>query len=343
MDQGSELELKKGQKTWLWVVLIIIVLIAAGLATYYFSRNKGDTSDDKSNSSQSASSKSTLKETTTETWQKSETMVFARTTSTDTHKISAGLFRMYMNAQGGISYSESTDGKTFNTPQPTGVKEDAGKIISNPAVLKISEGNWLMIYEQSPQQQPGQKQGKNLPGPSTQRNLYLATSTDGKTFTEAGVVIDSSKEDNYFASVPDLVLLPDGKVRMYYVSGGDAIGSAISSDAGKTWTREAGYRLKDMAVDPDVLYKDGKWVMYYTDLDPAKNAIYKASSSDGLTWRPLGKILDKAGAESTVVDADVIEITPGRWTMFFGAMNNANPATGQDINLYSASFSGNIY
>ena len=92
------------------------------------------------------------------------------------------------------------------------------------------------------------------------------TSTDGKSFEAGSIAIDSAKEDNYFASVPDLIKTPDGKIRMYYVSGGQAIGSALSVDNGKTWIRESGYRLEDSAVDPDVSYKDGRWVMYYSVL-----------------------------------------------------------------------------
>lgn len=83
------------------------------------------------------------------------------------------------------------DGKNFGSPQSTGITEETGKMISNPAVLKIKDGEWIMIYEQAPQRQPGEKEGP--PSPANQRNLYLATSTDGARFKYFGEASLSAK------------------------------------------------------------------------------------------------------------------------------------------------------
>jgi hypothetical protein len=219
----------------------------------------------------------------------------------------------------------------FGTGTSTGVTEDVGKIISNPSVLNISDGSWIMVYEQQPPQ--GVNSSPTIPSPSSQRDLYLATSTDGKSFSKVGIAIDSSKEDNYFASVPNLVLLPDGKVRMYYVSGGEAIGSAISSDNGKTWKREAGYRLSDKAVDPDVIYKDENgtktWVMYYSTLTGPGNALYKTTSDDGLTWKKGQAILKPLDSQTTIVDPDVVNLYGDNYRMYFGEAKESGSNSGQ--------------
>jgi len=322
----------KRNLTWLWMLLMIIILATIGYFVYtnYFDKN---TSDDQAN-------EDTQEVAMVEDWEISPAVIKDSTTSTDTHKISDSLYRRYYMADGGIFYDESIDGMTFAGKFPTGVVEEKGKMISNPAVLEVSSGNWIMIYEMAPIRTPNSSAGQ--PGPSNQRDLYLAKSKDGKTFVVVGNAIDSAKADNYFASVPDLIKTPDGKIRMYYVSGGNAIGSALSSDNGVTWIKEAGYRLADSAVDPDVLFKDDKWVMYYSQLEPSKNAIFKATSSDGLEWGNE-KMLFKSTTGGAIVDPDVFETSLGNFVMFFGQSSAGGSTGGEVINLYRATFAGNIF
>ncbi len=322
---------KPGGKSWLWILLIIIVGLGGYFGYKYFIMNQTE-----ENTSTTQITKQPTP--TKEEWTIGQDIVKTNTTSTDTHKISESLYRMYYMDKGEIMYAESNDLRIFEPGKLTGVKEDKGKMISNPAVLKITDTNWIMIYEQQPARAPGQNT-KTPPGPNTQRNLYLATSTNGTSFKKVGVAIDSSKEDQYFASVPDLILLPDGKIRMYYVSGGSAIGSTTSADNGKTWTRDSGYRLENQAVDPDVSYKDEngqtKWVMYYSNLDPATNAIYKTTSTDGLTWIDQKKILS-ATTRGAIIDPDVVEVAPANYVMFLGQSTSGGSTAGEEINLYRA-------
>lgn len=322
-------------KKWLWViVIIIIVLIGCGI--YYgqwkISQDPGVVPTKTTNG--------TSEENVKENWVIGSQILKSDTTSSDTHKLADGTYRMYTMGQGGIVYADSTDAKTFGTGNPTGVREDAGKMISNPAVLEISSDNWIMIYEQAPTRTPGQQPGP--PGPSTQRNLYLATSTDGKVFTPAGLAVDSSTDDSYFASVPDLVKISDSKIRMYYVCRGDSICSRVSEDNGKTWVKETGFRLSDQSVDPDVSYKDGKWVMYYSILDPQRNGIYKATSSDGLTWSNETKLF-AATTSGAVVDPDLVEISPTSYIMFLGQSTSGGSTGGEQINLYRAELNKTIF
>ncbi len=331
--------MKKGS-TWIYILVIVVILIILS-GTYYYFWPRACCVPKKSNN---------LTNIQVENWVKNPQVLFSNVTSTDTHKLDDGTFRMYLQNFGKIMYLDSKDATNFGEPISTGIVEQDGKMISNPAVFKIADSNWIMIYEEQPKIEPGQKQGSS--GPANQRNLMLATSVDGKIFIAAGVAIDSSKDDEFFASVPDLVKTPEGNIRMYYVSGGEKVGSAISID-GKTWVKEAGQRMGDKAVDPDVLYKDGpstglgqgKWVMYFSTLTGNDNRFYKATSSDGLKWTKGAEILKPESLKTAIVDPDLIEISPGNWRMFFGeiietAVQKEGPG---QINLYYADFKGDVF
>jgi hypothetical protein len=331
----------KPKKQWvLWI--IVIVIMALVLLGYFYYKNKKIKLI--STSSPSESPSATISVKPEEKWVKSDKVIF-EATSSDTHKLSSGSYRMYLMLNGNIVYSESSDAKNFQIPVDTGITESNNRMISNPSVLEINSDNWIMVYEEQPIKVKGQTD--TLPGPNSQRNLYLATSNDGKNFQKAGIIIDSSKEDNYFASVPDLVKLPDGKIRMYYVSGGDSIGSAISSDNGLTWKRESGYRLTNNAVDPDVLIKklddQTSWVMYYSELTGANNRIYKSTSNDGLNWSQGIIVLAPSTSGNTVIDPDVVEIDSNHFRMFYGEMAGDSTTSLSQPMLYYADFNGNIF
>lgn len=325
-------------KAWIYTLILMAMVVVLVAFFWWWQKNQP--------SETTPSSKITTA-ATKEEWLKNKTILWENVTSTDTHKLDDGTFRMFFMKDGKIVYADSQDGSKFDPPQSTGIGENPGKMISNPSVLQIKENDWIMIYEEQPIQQLGQKQP---PGPETQRDLLLATSSDGKSFASAGIAIDSSEEDNYFASVPDLVMTPDSKVRMYYVCGGEDICSAISAD-GKSWTKEAGVRLSGH-VDPDVVRnleclgcnEPVKWVMYCATLEIG-NKFYKATSDDGLKWTKGGIVLLPETEKGSIVDPDVIEITPGKWRMYFGEMAEAEPqmeGSGQ-INLYWADFMGDIF
>lgn len=328
----------KKSKWWLWL-LIIVLLGGLGYGGYWYYKNKYQAKT-------TSSTNETTETKIPENWTRAEKMVMAKVTSGCTIKLDNGSFRMFYMNEGKIVFADSTDALSFGTPVPTGVTEDSGKMISNPAVLKLKDNSWIMVYEQSPLKTPG-SQDKTPPGPNTQRNLYLATSVDGKVYSKTGIAIDSAKDDKYFASVPDLVLTPDGKIRMYYVSGGDATGSVVSTNNGKTWNREAGYRITGNAVDADVLYqtKNGKtsWIMYYTILSPANNSINKATSEDGINWTSGEAVIKPAKSGNSVIDPDVVELSAGKYRMFFGEASGDSTQGGASINLYYADSSGDLF
>ncbi|MFM7771799.1 MAG: hypothetical protein ACKO8F_03825, partial [Acidimicrobiaceae bacterium] len=94
--------------------------------------------------------------------------------------------------------------------------------------------------------------------------------------------------------VPDAVLTPDGKVRLYVVESPtlssncpERVASYISSD-GISFTKEAGWRLEGGYVDTEVLRaKDGEWVMILADIactSSNNQKLFVSTSSDGLSW-----------------------------------------------------------
>jgi len=326
------------RKIWMMVIILTIILfLAIGLTIgllKYRSKISIQTSP-----SPSASAKK-------EVWTKNSAVLFQNVTSTDTLKMDDDTFRMFFQKNGKIVYADSKDATTFSDPASTGIDENPGKFNSNPTVFKIKDNDWIMIYEEQPQLPKGAEKG---PGPGTQRNLLLATSEDGKNFAKAGVAVDSAKEDRYFASVPKLVKLPGSKIRMYYVSEGDKIASAISDD-GKTWTREKGFRLEDLAVDPDPILKvccggTQNWVMYFATLEGSNNKFYKATSRDGINWQKGEIVLRSNSEKGAIVDPDVVEVSPGKWRMFFGEMADGSGQMGRSaqIDLYYADFEGDIF
>jgi len=339
-DSDDENIAPKKSSGWVIFLIIVLVILLVGAIVWWWWENYVKMSPNSIPATTSENSTPTK-----DSWVRDVDIIVKNTTSTCTIKLDNNSLRMYYMKDGKIVFADSTDGKSFGDAQSTGVSEDQGKMISNPAVLKIKNADWIMIYEQAPQKTPGEKE--EGPGPENQRDLYLANSADGKSFTKTGLAIDSSKQDNYFASVPDLVLLANNQIRMYYVCGGEAICSAISTD-GKTWTKESGIRLGDKAVDPDVLLqtKNGKtkYLMYFSLLTGAGNQLYKATSDDGLIWEKDEAVISPTSSEYTVVDPDIVKIADNKYYMYFAeAKQGSESSLGGGFNLYLAEMAGEIF
>lgn len=137
--------------------------------------------------------------------------------------------------------------------------------------------------------------------------------------TNSGLTVSSSPTA---WGVPDPVLLPDGRVRLYVVespvvgSCTEKLASYVSAD-GITFTKESGWRLEGgISVDPEILRaKDGNWVMVLADgpgCGDMVQKLYLSTSTDGLTWSTPQKLtgsdlsrLDPTGYE---VSTDVFRI-----------------------------------
>lgn len=134
-------------------------------------------------------------------------------------------------------------------------------------------------------------------------------------------------------SVPFVIILPDGRFRLYYCSVSGIV-SAISSD-GLSFTREPGVRLQGtgrtgdpepIVCDPSVLrLDDGRWRMYYKGADRpggpgfANHRAFSAISEDGLTFQREGLRYDPVGTidNGWASVPEVIRTFDGRFRMYY--------------------------
>lgn len=168
------------------------------------------------------------------------------------------------------------------------------------------------------------------------------TATDDRTFvTDAGVRMD-------VAGHPTVVKLPDGRVRLYYVStdpaDGGVVRSAISDD-GLGFTKEKGTRLRPGAAgrpdDSGVIHMDvlalpgGGFRMYYDAVGSVGDApdwrgIRSAFSADGLDWQKDPGFRVKAGKDpipfADMVWSPYAERKSGTTKLFFSLETDRRPA-----------------
>lgn len=255
--------------------------------------------------------------------------------SSNTIKLDDGTYRMYYTGEG-IRVIDSTNGKDFtNDRQVLNQTTVAATLptvtqISNSAIFKLDDGTWRMIFE-----------GKSGTGTLSPRRLYSATSTDGvNNFSvEAGVRLeDSGTGDTTFTSVPDVVELDDGRLRMYYTAGLKSK-SAVSSDEGLNWTKEGFIHLNKRTstlVDPDVTKVGSKYILLFSTMPVAAGGtpsdelqkIYRAFSTDGRHFKFAG--LKIALSQANAMDPDMVRRGSGkRLRIYFSRMRPA--AANSDI------------
>ena len=219
--------------------------------------------------------------------------------------------RMYYMGTGGMVSAISSDG--INWIQESGQRLSPGeneRMVTNPWVLYTNDGRFRMIYE-------GQDSNGN-------RRLYSAISTDGLNFTREGMVMGGTSVDinpqsnTIFLSVPTGLRLSDGSIRMYFVSDGNNIRSAISMDEGQTWTRDSETRIT-YGVDPAIfVLSSGRYVMFYTDWTEEyriKRILY-AESSDGLNFTIAVPFISENEDRYALIDPEVLYIN-NRYRLYF--------------------------
>ena len=230
------------------------------------------------------------------------------------HKLKDGSVRLYYCNNQGILSAISKDGLTFTKEQ--GVRISPGtefeSQVCDPTIVDLSDGKMRMYYK-------GAKGQGGGPGQSIHK-IYSAISSDGLAFQKEGLRIDSEiNGDNGWASVPDVIILPDGRVRIYYVTASNmehGIGSVISSD-GLDFAKEPGLRVPNL-VDPALVKIGDKYVLFAASIDERfaslPKGIYYLESSDGLEFgEPIAVF-----QTDNVYDPSVLKINNSALRVFYG-------------------------
>ncbi|HFC08967.1 MAG TPA: hypothetical protein ENJ54_03775 [Chloroflexi bacterium] len=172
----------------------------------------------------------------------------------------------------------------------------------------------------SGQCQAGEASAGDQPSPLYNHQVYLTTTSDGRTFPEEGKLILEH------ASVPDLVLGPDGHLWVYFVNGEPGhhgIFAARQTDNG-TWETVGCVTLDGQfngnAVDPNVVrLPDGRFRLVYFQgnfvsqtLQPGDpNPIFSAVSDDGLHFTVEGQLI----AIQHATDPTLVQLPDGTWLL----------------------------
>lgn len=242
---------------------------------------------------------------------------------------------MYYTGRG-IELARSSDGLEFIRVGTVFDVMDASGVdmVTNPAVFQLKSGKYRMIYEGSTDRQ-------------FIRKLYSAVSDDGLRWTaEAGVRLEDGiflsdpekGRDTYtiFTSVPDIIRLEDGCLRMYYTVV-DESRTARSCDEGLTWIKEGTLKLRKVAIDPDiVLLDDRTYILFFTTFEDefgvGEQWVMSAASVDGRNFvLNEEKLIRPAASGGLVTDPDVLRVNNG-YRMYYSEFG----LRGYESNILSA-------
>ena len=127
--------------------------------------------------------------------------------------------------------------------------------------------------------------------------------------------------------VPDAVVMPDGRVRVYWVLSvqgaanprlPETLVSATSTDATATkFVRDSGTRLTGGYVDSEILRAvDGDWVMMVsTGPGAGTQSLYMATSTDGLNWNLNKKQI--SSPDESALDPSGYELSGNEWRVYY--------------------------
>jgi predicted GH43/DUF377 family glycosyl hydrolase len=276
-------------------------------------------------------------------WTKESSIIFPNTTSTSSIVLSNGTIRTYLMGDG-IFYQESTDGRHFGEKIHTNIPG----FPTNPAIV-FCEQKYILFYNIN-------NGTSSDPAVSGKIQLWRAESTDGKTFSAPVKIADMAIDPKAVNDVPDVIQLPDGRLRIYgtQLYGNGGINTAISTDLGLTWFVDGIELVDPGACDPDVHIENGtNYVMYYTQTIAPEGVskeqikaqgldsttIRIARSADGVNWEQKKEEiitpLPELPTNGFVIDPDYIKLPGGTEIIYFGQ------ATGKDVdsgktNVYRA-------
>ncbi|MCK5038284.1 MAG: hypothetical protein KAS16_04235, partial [Thermoplasmata archaeon] len=157
-------------------------------------------------------------------------------------------------------------------------------------------------------------------------NMYMATSPDGITWTDHGMVLgkgDNDTTESLGLMNGKVIKTPDNTYKMYYTAYDGMVWRlhlAISDD-GINWVRKglildngpAGSDDYEKLTEPFVIYHRDTYFMWYTGYPMAgKTVICFATSLDGENWTKQGMVVDssivtdsiRVGGANVIIDDD---------------------------------------
>ena len=238
------------------------------------------------------------------------------------YRLKDGRFRLYYCSAGGILSAISSDGLNFEKEAGVRIAPSGGQesMVCDATIVELPDGRIRMYYKGA--------SGQGGPGQALHK-VFSAVSQDGLNFEKEGLRIDSeSTGDGGWASVPEAIKLPDGRVRIYYVSNDPeaegGIMSAVSQD-GLSFQKEPGARLKGF-VDPAVIIlPNGKYLLLAVVLPEVAErrgirvGIYSFISDDGLTFSNQQPVLIDG-----TLDPSIVPLSRETYRVFYGRLTVIN-------------------
>ena len=236
-------------------------------------------------------------------------------------------FQMKMGMSGVSPHVERLNGldRVWRSDGPTGTVAsdctDEGVCTNVPLTGRLGNDFTVVTFSN------GTKRAYFKEVEGTNQQVYSApcldagcTSIGTKTATTPDMKVPSTTKA---WGVPDAVLLPDGRVRIYIVESPvlgkctEKIASYISTD-GISFTKEPGWRFENGFVDTEILRaKPNDYVMIMADIacTPSnRQMLFVSTSKDGLLWT-TPQILTGPGVEG--LDPTGYETSPNVWRIYY--------------------------
>lgn len=262
----------------------------------------------------------------------------------------------------------SNDGLKFNVEPGVRINATGGNLADSrsvcyPTIVKLGDGTYRLYFNGI--------NSSNLtpvgPGANGMWRIYTAKSTDGLVFTDFAAAIDpgnpgwSSQNGDMKAAAPTARLLPDGRIRIYYLgtgtgpgwpSGGVRSERAVSSDGVRfSWEGALQFQTPQgpQAGAPPLahswnLLPDRKTILFlYSEPNgPFRpNGFYASYSADGLNFSSQIELFQAppsfnqtAPGSPTLAHQYLVPLTDGSYRLYFDTVTSAGQQN-QDV-IYSA-------
>ena len=241
-------------------------------------------------------------------------------------KLSDSKVRLYFASDGIKSAISDDNGLTFTMEE--GNRLPAGQQGADPTVIKTSDGKYRMYFKVVTEPQaPGKPNGPS----QSKHKVFTAVSDDGLNFSQVQQVFDPA----LIASVPEAIVLPNGDTRVYYVGfepGSENSVNAQTSKDGINFTEDKVLNMDHGFVDPAVtIMSNGMYCLVCTYMDTKyAKGFYCFISSDGLNFKPVGKLFTENEENSNLmpVDSTILKIDDSTLRIYYWEIDPASNQPG---------------